>query len=364
MSKHHILFSKDTVRNVSNLKIESQISMMGAKAHGRLLAQGASIVDTRCTSRSTDAGYVFDAAFIISANNGLSDHHIAEIVATMNNVGSVYGWKFIRSFKDEGSDTVNVTDAPIVTEDEEFDDSSIDLGDATPYFSHLYERNAQISVVLSAVAAAKSTRFAHRFHSVLFGEPGCGKTAITSALAKMIGEENVLRFDGPSCTKAGLENFFLEGDDISGPKIMIFEEIEKADGDAHKVLLSMLDERSEVRKTTGDEGQRVQDVKVLCLATVNNMTLFNKLYAGALSSRFTHKIQCPRPTRKGLENILKREVNKCGGDEAWIAPALDYVLNVECTTDPRRAIAVCLSGRERLLTGAYQKALRSIASKN
>jgi hypothetical protein len=80
---------------------------------------------------------------------------------------------------------------------------------------------------------------------------------------------------------------------------------------------------------------------------------------GALASRFSHKIYCPRPGRQVLEQILLREVNKHDGDRTWIKPALDYCLDIEQTNDPRRIITVCLCGREKLLTGEYQRILQA-----
>ena len=359
MATYHVLFTKVTERNVNVSKIDTQLSMMPARAHARMTNFGFHLKDTRFSQVGSAGDYRFDASFIFQ-HTGISDPEagISAIAADMASVGSVYGWNFVKYFKDAGSDTHVVVTAAT---DDTVHDSDVELGEAAPYFSHLFERNAQISVVLSAVEAARSTNFMHRFHSVMFGPPGCGKTAITQSIAQMVGESQVLKFDGPSCTKAGLENFFLDSeDDISGPKIMIFEEIEKADPEIHKSLLGMLDTRGEIRKTTGNDGQRTTGVKVLCLATVNNIGLFEKSQAGSLASRFTHKVYCPPPSRKCLESILSREVELVGGRKEWIAPTLDYTIGVERSHDPRRAIAVCMSGRDRLLTGAYQRALKSI----
>lgn len=360
MTTYHILFSKSTERNVNTVKIETQLSIMPAKAYSKMAALGFVLVDTKFTQIGHTGSYKFDASFVVRhAGVGDADNGVSVIAAEMEAAGQVYGWKFIRSFKDAGSDCAVIT-APTVDESP-LEDSAIELGDASRYFTHLFERNAQISVVLSAVEAAKATQFSHRFHSVMYGPPGCGKTAITQAIATMVGESHVLKFDGPSCTKAGLENFFLDSeDDISGPKIMIFEEIEKADPEIHKSLLGMLDTRGEIRKTTGNDGQRSMGVKVLCLATVNNVQLFEKSQAGSLASRFTHKVFCPKPSRKCLTAILEREVDANNGRREWIAPTLDYTIGVEGSHDPRRAIAVCMSGRDKLLNGSYQRALRSI----
>lgn len=357
MSTYHVIFSKATERNINHSRLDTQISVMCAKASHFLQKHGFTLVKTDIKQVGTVGDYSFHASIILRSSG--SGEGLQEVIDCMSSVVAVNNWTFLKSFRDEGSETIS--DYCIQPSDNSVEEEKIDLGENAVYFDHLYERDAQISVVLSALEAAQSSRFALRFHSVLEGPPGCGKTAITAAVEKMVGPERVIKFDGPSCTKAGIENFFLDGEeDVGGPKVMIFEEIEKAETNAHKVLLSMLDSRGEVRKTTGDDGQRVRDVKVLCIATVNDMNLFRKLYSGALASRFTHTIHCPRPSRKCLGQILDREIDKVGGNKAWIEPALDYVLHVEKTTDPRRAIAVCLSGRDKLLTGSYQKALNAI----
>ena len=84
------------------------------------------------------------------------------------------------------------------------------------------------------------------------------------------------------------------------------------------------------------------------------------MMSGALASRFGHKVYFPRPSREILKKILTREVRKIdNGKEEWIEPALDYLLEVEQTDDPRRAISI-LDGRDRLLSGEYQKDLKHI----
>jgi len=54
--------------------------------------------------------------------------------------------------------------------------------------------------------------------------------------------------------------------------------------------------------------------------------------------------------------ILQREVAKVNGDFAWIEPTLDYC-EAKGLNDPREAIAICLTGREMLVTGEYQNIL-------
>ena len=130
-------------------------------------------------------------------------------------------------------------------------------------------------------------------------------------------------------------------------------------------MLGVMDFRAEVRQLKFRSGLAQRQVKLLCLATVNDMGLFNEMMDGALASRFSHKIFCPRPSRETLTKILEREVEKNKGDKAWINPTLDYCLDVEKINDPRRIITVCLCGREKLLTGEYQTMLTAtMAPKN
>ena len=63
------------------------------------------------------------------------------------------------------------------------------------------------------------------------------------------------------------------------------------------------------------------------------------------------------PDRALLQKILLREVKKIpGGKEEWVAPALDYALDVEKTYKARRIKAIMTNARDRLLDGSYQAA--------
>src|SRR5712671_2533723 len=43
-------------------------------------------------------------------------------------------------------------------------------------FSHLYERDAQIEIIHDAIEVAIESDWKHRFHVLLYGDPGCGKS--------------------------------------------------------------------------------------------------------------------------------------------------------------------------------------------
>jgi len=173
----------------------------------------------------------------------------------------------------------------------------------------------------------------------------------------MLGADAVLQFDATSTTEAGARRELRQLANI--PPILVCEEIEKTDERSLRWLLGVLDTRGEIRGVNYRDASFQRDVKLLCLATVNDIKRFNEVMSGALSSRFANKIRCPQPSREVMERILQREVQKINGNPAWIKPALDYCLDIEKTNDPRRAIAVALCGQEKLLTGEYQQWLEA-----
>jgi hypothetical protein len=247
------------------------------------------------------------------------------------------------------------------------DDSNIPLsGDFVGYtdvdipddfednFKHLFGLESHIARIRRALEAGMQSGWSNRYHCALIGPPGCGKSDICGTLKRAIGEEAVLEFDATATTAAGAIKELAEREIL--PRILIVEEIEKSDEKALSFLLAVLDLRSEIRKTTA-RATIQRDTKLFAIATVNNHELFGKLQAGALSSRFANQIWFRRPNRDQLAMILHREVTKIEGDYAWIPPTLDYC-EQENITDPRRVTALCLCGREMLITGEYQKMLK------
>lgn len=219
------------------------------------------------------------------------------------------------------------------------------------YFSHIFDREAQIRVIMDSVRSAFDSDWRRRNHCLLYGNPACGKTEVLLAVERMLGPAIALKLDATSLTKAGAENLLLEMEAV--PPVLILEELEKCNPANLPWLLGVMDQRGEIIKTNARIGVRRREARCLCLATVNDLSLFTSIMSGALASRFQHKVYCPRPSRAILEKILRREVQANGGKEEWIAPALHFVCHVEGTNDPRRAISV-LDGGDRLLTGEYQ----------
>lgn len=225
------------------------------------------------------------------------------------------------------------------------------------HYNHLYGLDAQVRILLSAVQAAADSDMRNRFHTLLYGDPGTGKTDILLSTASLLGEMGIsyLSIDATSTTEAGMRKALLDEDSIL-PEVVLVEEIEKARHSFH-LLLGIMDDRGIVsqmnyRKTAS------RKVPALVLASANDYDLLKKTDSGALLSRFSNEIYCPRPGREILEKILKREIEKVkGGDLAWIEPTLEFCFDERGISDPRMLKRVCLCGKERLVSGEYQKDL-------
>jgi hypothetical protein len=227
------------------------------------------------------------------------------------------------------------------------------------HFDHLFGLEHQTRRIKRAMEAGlmSEPQWEHRLHCALIGPPGCGKSDICRTIKRMMGDEAVLEFDATATTAAGAIKELAEREIL--PRLLLIEEIEKADDKSLDPLLAMLDLRSEIRKTTA-RATIQRDTKLFAIATVNNVDLFRRLKAGALASRFSNFIFFQRPNRDQLGLILQREILKVDGDFAWIEPTLDYCLSQDIT-DPRSVIAIAMCGREMLVTGEYQEMLAATA---
>jgi AAA domain (dynein-related subfamily) len=219
------------------------------------------------------------------------------------------------------------------------------------HFEHLYGLDSHISRVKSALAAGIASNWRNRFNTVLAGPPGCGKSDIALSMKAALGDGAVLSFDATATTAAGLIKTLNDLEIM--PRVIIFEEIEKANSDALLPMLGIADQRGEINKTTA-RGEVQKSVKALCIATVNDFDLFQRMQSGALNSRFSNKVHFKQPEREVSMRILRREIAKVDGDQEWAEPALDYCES-HGITDVREMISICLCGADGLLDGSYQK---------
>lgn len=222
------------------------------------------------------------------------------------------------------------------------------------YFDHIYGLDSHVNRVKRALNAAISSGWRNRFNVVLYGPPGCGKSEIALSLKRALGSQAVMSFDATATTAAGLIKTLNDAEIM--PRVIVFEEIEKATPEALQPLLGIADQRGEIVKTTA-RGSVDKAVKALCIATVNNYELFAKLQAGALESRFSNKVHFDKPTREIALRVLRREIAMADGDQEWAEAAYDYCAS-HGITDMRAMISICLCGGDGLLDGSFQKEMQ------
>lgn len=237
-------------------------------------------------------------------------------------------------------------------EDKELGEVSLDKAN---HFDKLYGRESQVNRILGALKLGKRTNWLKRTHTILDGDPGCGKTECMLATSRMLGEENKAWkwFDATSMTKAGVLEEIMQSPVV--PPVLFIEEIEKCEEHSLRWLLGVMDTRGQVRRTNYRVGNQAKNVRMCIIATANDVALLKSLMSGALYSRFQNKIYCPRPDRIILEKILQRELNEIKGKQEWIEPTLQFGFDKWEMNDPRDLITIMSCGGDDLLTGDYQK---------
>jgi len=217
-------------------------------------------------------------------------------------------------------------------------------------FGHLYGLEDFQDIIRSVLELAVMSDWKDRVNIALIGPPACGKTELCKAVKSAVGDESVLEYDATSTSMAGAQEQLGQLEEL--PRVLVLEEIEKAPESALPWLLSVLDLRGEVRKKT-TRSDIAKSVHMVGICTVNDESKFKAVASGALASRFSMPLYFTRPPREILWKILKREVDKIGGSVEWIDPALDFAEELDRDKtgliDPRKLIAICLTGRERLL---------------
>jgi hypothetical protein len=370
---HEITLTKPAQRQLRDKVIESNANALIASVNNKSLAvRGWHLAmnndaDTfrgqgwrkRNLWGDGDSEYEFDMFMVLTFtredNKHPESHEAASIIRTLATRSSQpsFGRWTVSKWNDDDY-TMPEDDDGVGTTDDLIGYSEVNIPDDwDDAFQHLYGLDSHIQRVRTALEAGVNSGWRNRFHAALIGPPGCGKSDICESLTAALGEDAVMKLDATSTTAAGAQKELTEREIL--PRVIVIEEIEKAAPDAMAFLLSVLDQRAEIRKVTAR--QKIQrDTKCLAFATVNDVDLFRKMSAGALASRFPNTIFFQRPSRETLALILTREVAKVDGDAEWIAPTLDYC-EERSITDPRRVISLCLCGSNGWLDGTYAKML-------
>lgn len=364
--EHKLVLQKLAQRALRDKPIENNIEGLLARVNNRTLTVAGWIVELvesdgkkYISAGEPESGYVYEYTLAVRyerRDNKAPDKNVfpslCRTIYTASAQPALGRWTLITV---DGKEYVPPNDNAIPLSDDFVGYADFNLpDDFEKHFDHLYGLDSHIARIKSAMVAGMQSGWMHRFHCALIGPPGCGKSDICGTIKKVLGEEAVLEFDATATTAAGAIKELAEREIL--PRVLLVEEIEKADEKALAFLLAILDLRSEIRKVTA-RATIQRDTKLFAICTVNNWELFFKLNAGALASRFAHKIWFQRPDRAQLEKILVREITKIQGDYDWIAPTLDYCERKDIT-DPRQVTALCISGRDQwVVNDEYVKIL-------
>lgn len=240
------------------------------------------------------------------------------------------------------------------------------------HFSELYGMENYIRTIYDALQNAVDTDWRSRINFVLIGPPACGKSQLLKCLFNALLPGTALAMDGTSTTAAQAIELLNEMAEL--PRVLLSEELEKQDDKQTRWMLGVLDIRGEIKKQTM-RSQIEKSVHLIGISTVNDEKAFNRMNAGALSSRHTIPLYFTRPHRNVMHRIVAREIGQLGaftgkaicdicgkaksGVHRWIEPALDFGEDMN-TSDPRRVIGFAMLGRDGLLDRSFQERMKKI----
>lgn len=328
--------------------------------------QVAKLREPERTIEDHEEVYVYNARITLQSAVATEDSFNRYISETLKKTAESEGWH-ISSTLAHADFNQNLTQPPhqpgssrepfIIPE---LSDSAI-----AHHFRGIYEREPHARMIHKSMAAYVESNGERRSHILLEGPPACCKTILFSRFKEFYeqegdGVERVAFVDGPTMSKAGLENWILQmvlADNL--PEVICIEEIEKQNMDNLLTLLSIMGS-GYIMRTNARIGRVKEIAKCLVWATCNDKQLLRRFRDGALWSRFTHKLHCGRPSRELMRRILSDEVSKIGGDMRWV-DAIDSFCYDEIAQitgqqilDPREILGF-LDGQDSLLDGTYQE---------
>lgn len=237
------------------------------------------------------------------------------------------------------------------------------------FFNGVYERDAHIRIIQDCSKSYLANKGEKRSHVLLYGKPASCKTTLFERFKAFYEHnekiERVVFVDGPTMSKAGLENWMLSlAESKNLPEVVVIEEIEKQNMDNLLTLLSVMGS-GYIMKTNARIGRVREMAKCMIWATCNDDALLKQFRNGALWSRFTKRLHCKRPGQELMYKILCRECAERNLPVECADKAIQFAYELmpkafKRELDDPREIVDLLSGGDRLLDDSYQKDLLTI----
>ena len=248
------------------------------------------------------------------------------------------------------------------------------LPDLTPeliqkHFGNLYDREAHIRLIHDSARTHVNSGGEYRTHVLLYGPAASAKTTLLHGFKEMFeggkDHERVMVVDATTTSKAGFEIKLMQmAQDGLLPEFVYIEEIEKQMKRVPAVfncLLSIMDSRGTISRTNARVGSITRATPVTVWATSNDEDFIKHYDSGAIWSRFQRRIRCEAPSRDRVRQIMTDKVLLYPeGKLEWVEPALILGWDILNSKDPREIIALALDGKDRLLTGEFQKDILAV----
>jgi ATPase family associated with various cellular activities (AAA) len=369
MNPYVIRLCKTSVISLNDISIQAQMEKIRGRALGSdRKAKGWRLKIEVKLEKPTSPGlpykYVSILTFTYSPRRQRKPEAIEKewghIVEVTTKAGNQPGWFPEEVAGHPASQDANVS-KPETVELAEFDIPD----DWNNWFKgELYGRDDQLEIIIEVLLEAKLSAFQNRFNIILFGPPGSGKTEIIRILKANLPRDTWLEFDCTNTTAAGAIEELKRREKM--PTLVFLEELEKAHKPEDKAwLLAATDTRAEIRKVRYRNSVH-RDVHFVCIATVNDIEALEREYTSALESRFPYQIECPHPDEATVRKILERDIARRSTfkktDFRWINPAIELAKELK-VTDPRKIRAWCLTGKDKLLFGEWQKRVKATTRK-
>lgn len=300
------------------------------------------------------------------------------VTGVVNRTAESEGWKIVKQIGDlsrestvDDEDPLTISSSKKSVSIQEFDLPQLNAESWERHFSGIYERDAHIRLIHDSTKTFIASQGKTRSHVLMWGPPAGGKTTLGTKFKEFYEQDTdrevVAIIDGPTMSKAGLENWLLDqAERGSLPPIVFIEEIEKQDMDNLLTMLSVM-ASGYVAKMNARVGRLIADAPCVVWATCNDIDILKRFRRGALLSRFSQQVYCKRPSRDLMLRILQDKVKMIGGNPIWAQKAMDFAYEElpqyigEAWEDPRRIISL-LDGGARLEDGSYQSDLIQILS--